>query len=80
MPLDIDESIGMTDAQRRAFELSVEIRRNHQRADHYRTLGLTTDASPSDIKKAYKKLSLMFYPDKNKSRRFRNMADDQERL
>lgn len=35
-------------------------------ADHYRVLGLSTDASASDIKKAYRKLALKYHPDKQK--------------
>jgi DnaJ-domain-containing protein 1 len=32
---------------------------------HYATLGLTSDASPEEVNKTYKKLSLKLHPDKN---------------
>ena len=35
--------------------------------DHYNTLGVSKDASDIDIKKAFRKLSLEFHPDRNKS-------------
>ncbi|KAG6591162.1 chaperone DnaJ [Phytophthora cinnamomi] len=38
----------------------------HDHVDFYETLGLTMEASEAQIKKAYRKLSLKFHPDKNK--------------
>jgi DnaJ family protein B protein 4 len=35
--------------------------------NHYETLGLSKDATDSDIKKAYRKLSLQYHPDRNSS-------------
>ncbi|KYQ89257.1 heat shock protein DnaJ family protein [Tieghemostelium lacteum] len=33
--------------------------------DYYEILGISRDSSPSDIKKAYRRLSVQFHPDKN---------------
>ena len=37
----------------------------HKNEHHYQTLGLTSDASDEDAKKAYRKLSMKYHPDKN---------------
>ena len=34
-------------------------------ADFYKTLGVSSDASETEIKKAFRKLSLQYHPDKN---------------
>jgi len=36
-----------------------------KRANHYGVLGVTTNASDAEIKKAYRKLAFTHHPDKN---------------
>lgn len=54
-------------------------------ADYYETLGVTRDADPDQIKKAYRKLAMEFHPDRNQGSkeaeaRFKEVAEAYEVL
>jgi curved DNA-binding protein len=52
--------------------------------DYYAILGLARDATPEDIKKAYRKLARKYHPDVSKEpnaeEKFKEVAEDYETL
>ncbi|XP_041039294.1 dnaJ homolog subfamily C member 1 [Carcharodon carcharias] len=57
----VPHSLGWDTAEMELFDLVEEVQENF-----YRFLGVEQDASSADIRKAYRKMSLILHPDKNK--------------
>ncbi|GCB68061.1 dnaJ homolog subfamily C member 1 [Scyliorhinus torazame] len=57
----VPQSLGWDTAEMELFDLVEELQENF-----YRFLGVEQDASSADIRKAYRKMSLILHPDKNK--------------
>ncbi|XP_038654032.1 dnaJ homolog subfamily C member 1 isoform X2 [Scyliorhinus canicula] len=57
----VPQSLGWDTAEMELFDLVEEVQENF-----YRFLGVEQDASSADIRKAYRKMSLILHPDKNK--------------
>ena len=51
-----------------------ELQKKNKRKDYYKILGVTKDAPDSVVRKAYKKASLQWHPDKNS-----NGTDEEKR-
>ncbi|KAK3879655.1 hypothetical protein Pcinc_015799 [Petrolisthes cinctipes] len=66
-----ERSTGGTQAQGSSSEYTREqvdaVKKILRCKDYYEILGISKDATDSDLKKAYRKLALQFHPDKNKA-------------
>jgi len=52
------------------YNKAVKLQKMAKRKDYYKILGVSRDASNSEIKKAYRKLALEFHPDKATDKEF----------
>jgi DnaJ family protein C protein 7 len=59
---------------KRALSEASRLLKMSKRKDYYKILGITKSASDSDIKKAYRKMALLYHPDKQ------SKLTDEERL
>jgi DnaJ homolog subfamily C member 7 len=79
-----DASPGDASIEREIRAAQLEMKKA-QRKDYYKILEIQRDASEADIKKAYRRLSLVHHPDKNPNdesaaERFKDISEAYETL